>query len=74
MFLNASAVNARVCAADCTSTIGVSPVTVIVSDTAPTFKSAFTDAVKFAVTSIPSRFTPLNPGSVNVTLYTPGAG
>ena len=55
-----------------TSTIGVSPVTVIVSVTAPTFISAFTVAVKDPVSSMPSRTTVVKPGSVNVTEYVPG--
>jgi len=38
----------------------------------PTRNSAFTDAVKVPVSSIPSRFTVLNPASEKVTLYTPG--
>jgi hypothetical protein len=50
-----------------TSTIGVSPVTVIVSSSAPTFRSPLTVATKFPVSSIPSRFTELKPGSENVT-------
>ena len=50
------------------STIGVSPVTVIVSSIAPTFMSAFTVATNEPASSMPSRFTVLNPGSVNVTL------
>ena len=52
----------------CVSTIGDSPVTVIVSSTAPTFISALTVAVKFEVSSMPSRDTVANPGSVNVTV------
>ena len=51
----------------CVSTIGVSPVTVIVSASAPTFRSAFTAAVNEPVSSMPSRFTVLKPVSVNVT-------
>ena len=51
----------------CTSTIGVSPVTVIVSSSAPTLKSAFTVATKFPDSSIPSRRTRLNPGNSNTT-------
>ena len=51
----------------CTSTIGVSPVTVIVSSSAPTFRSPFTVATKFPDSSMPSRLTVLKPGSVNVT-------
>jgi hypothetical protein len=51
----------------CTSTIGVSPVTVIVSVTWPTLSSAFTDATNVPVSSMPSRLTVLKPGSVNVT-------
>jgi hypothetical protein len=34
--------------------------------------SALTGAVNDAVSSTPSRFTVLNPGKVNVTVYTPG--
>ena len=56
----------------CVSTSGVSPVTVIVSSTAPTCMSAFTVAVKPAVSTIPSRRKPVNPGSENVTVYVPG--
>ena len=51
----------------CTSTIGVSPVTVIVSSRAPTFRSPFTVATNDPVNSIPSRLTVLKPGNVNVT-------
>ena len=50
-----------------TSTIGVSPVTVMVSSTAPTLRSALTVAVNEPVSSMPSRLTVLNPVSVNVT-------
>src|SRR6266850_2303841 len=56
----------------CTSTMGVSPVTVIVSSSAPTLRSAFTVATKFPDSSIPSRRTMLNPGNSNVTAYAPG--
>jgi hypothetical protein len=49
------------------STIGVSPVTVIVSARVPTFISALIDAVKEPVSSTASRFTVLNPVSENVT-------
>ena len=52
----------------CTSTIGVSAATVIVSSIAPTLSSALTGAVKSAVNSTLSRRTVLNPGSVKVTL------
>ena len=52
----------------CTSTIGVSPVTVIVSSSAPTFRSALTVATKVPAISIPSRLTVLKPGKVNVTV------
>ena len=52
----------------CTSTSGVAPETVIVSSSAPTFRSALTVAVNVPVSSIPSRFTALKPGSVNVTV------
>ena len=55
----------------CTSTIGDSPVTVIVSWTAPTRRSALTVAVIRPVSSMPSRLTLENPGSVNVTSYVP---
>src|SRR2546423_7217151 len=55
-----------------TSTTGVSPVTVIVSASAPTFRSALTVATNDPVSSIPSRLTVLKPGSVNVTSYVPG--
>jgi hypothetical protein len=55
-----------------TSTIGVSPVTVIVSSIAPTRSSAFTDATNDPVSSMPSRLTVLKPGTVNVTAYRPG--
>jgi hypothetical protein len=54
------------------STIGLSPVTVIVSCTAPTFSSASMFDVKLGDTSTPSRFTLLKPVSENVTLYVPG--
>jgi len=50
-----------------TSTTGVSPVTVIVSATAPTLRSALTVAVNEPVSSMPSRRTPLNPVRENVT-------
>jgi site-specific recombinase XerD len=56
----------------CTSTVGAAPVTVTVSASAPTRRSAFTVAVNDAVNSIPSRLTVLKPDSVNVTVYTPG--
>ena len=63
-----SGVTARVVVALCTSTTGASPVTVIVSSSTPTRISAFTDAVKFASISIPSRRVVVKPGSVKVTL------
>ncbi len=50
----------------CTSTMGVSAATVIVSSIAPTFSSALTGAVKSAVNSTFSRRTVLKPGSVKV--------
>ena len=53
-------------AAVCTSTIGVSPVTVIVSARLPTLRSALTVVVPDPVNSMPSRFTVLKPASVNV--------
>ena len=67
MSLNIVDVSARCCAADWMSTTGVSPVTVIVSVTAPTLRSAFTVAVKLTFTSMASRLTVLKPASVNVT-------
>ena len=54
------------------STIGEAAVTVIVSWSDPTCRSAFTCAVKPEVSEIPSRRTVLNPGSVKVTVYAPG--
>jgi hypothetical protein len=66
--LNAVSVIARVCADDWMSTIGLSPVTVMVSSTAPTRMSASMFEVKLGDTSIPSRLTVLNPGSVKLTL------
>src|SRR5262245_30274462 len=55
-----------------TSTIGVSPVTVIVSATEPTFRSALMVITPAPVTSTFSRLTVLKPVSVNVTAYAPG--
>ena len=52
----------------CTSTIGVSPVTVIVSWTVPTFMSALIDAVNDPVSSTPSRLTVLKPVNEKVTV------
>ena len=51
----------------CVSTTGLAPLTVIVSSTPPTLRSAFTVAVNPVVNSMPSRFTAEKPGSVNVT-------
>ena len=51
----------------CTSTIGDSPVTVIVSVSAPTRRSALMVAVNDPSRATPSRLTVVNPGSVNVT-------
>src|SRR5438477_8611055 len=56
----------------CTSTIGVSPVTVIVSSRVPTLRSALTVATKVPESSMPSRLTVLKPGRENVTEYVPG--
>jgi hypothetical protein len=50
------------------STMGDSPVTVIVSCSVPTFISAFTVAMKSDVSSMPSRTTVPKPGSVKVTV------
>jgi hypothetical protein len=52
----------------CVSTIGVSPVTVIVSLMAPTFISASTVAAKFEVSSMPSRTMLEKPGSAKLTV------
>jgi hypothetical protein len=65
-------VSARCAFVFCTSTVGAWPLTVIVSATLPTVRSAFTVAVNVPRSSIPSRLTVLNPASVNVTVYTPG--
>ena len=50
------------------STIGVSPVTVIVSASVPTRISALMAAVNEPVNSTPSRLTLLNPVSEKVTV------
>ena len=63
-----SRVMTRCCTTFWMSTVGAAPVTVTVSVTAPTRMSAFTVAVKDAVSSMPSRLTVLNPVSVKVTL------
>jgi hypothetical protein len=55
-----------------TSTTGDDPDTVIVSLTSPIRSSAFTVALNPVVSSIPSRLSAANPGSVKVTVYTPG--
>ncbi len=55
-------------AAFCTSTIGVSPVTVIVSSSVPTFMSAFTSTVPEPPSSTASRLTILKPVSVKLTV------
>src|SRR5262245_7740179 len=60
------------CCTRCVSTTGDSPVTVTVSVISPTRRSALTMAVNCVVSSMPSRLTPANPGSVNETTYTPG--
>ena len=52
----------------CTSTTGVSPVTVTVSARAPTLRSALMVAVNDPVNSIPSRRNVLKPCKVNVTV------
>ena len=51
----------------CVSTSGLSPLTVTVSCSAPTGRSAFTAAVNPDVSWTPSRTSVLNPGSVKVT-------
>ena len=48
-------------AAFCTSTMGVSPVTVIVSSSVPTFMSALSCTVPEPASSMPSRLTTLKP-------------
>ena len=58
----------RCCFAVCTSTTGLSPVTVMVSSSPPTLSSAFSVATKSAGRTNPSRLTVPNPGSVNVTV------
>src|SRR5262245_53564352 len=55
-----------------TSTVGVAPVTVTLSSTEPTCKSALTVAVKAVGSSIPRRTTDVNPARLKVTSYTPG--
>ena len=52
----------------CRSTTGDSPVTVIVSSSEPTRRSAFTLTVAEPESSTPSRATVLNPVSVNFTV------
>ena len=51
-----------------TSTIGLSPETVIVSSSAPTFRSALSVETKSAGSTNPSRLTVVNPVSVKVTV------
>src|SRR5689334_18497251 len=55
------------------STTGVSPVTVIVSETLPTFMSALMLTTPLPATSTSSRLTVEKPVSVNVTVYLPGS-
>src|SRR5262245_8074201 len=52
--------------------MGLSPVTVMVSSSDPTRRSAFTVAANPALIAIPSRRTVVNPASANVTVYVPG--
>ncbi len=56
----------------CVSTTGVSPVTVIVSETAPTRSAMLIGMTPEPLTSTPSRFTVLKPESVAVSVYVPG--
>ena len=56
----------------CTSTIGDSPLTVIVSATPPTFISMLTAAVNEPVSWMSSRLTVANPARLNETVYVPG--
>jgi hypothetical protein len=67
-----SRVTTRCVTTFCTSTVGVSPVTVIVSSSEPTRRSTLMFAVNDAVSSTPSRRTVLKPCSANVTVYDPG--
>src|SRR4029450_9960187 len=55
-----------------TSTIGDAPVTVSVSVTPPTVRSASTVALNDTDSSMPSRFTWLNPGRAHGTEQVPG--
>ena len=55
-----------------TSTIGVCPLTVTVSCSSPTVRSAFTVATNVPVSTMPSRLTVLKPVNENVTAYVPG--
>src|SRR5215831_2647945 len=55
------------------STTGVSEVTVMVSATAPTRRSALMVKTPAPETSTPSRFTVVNPVNANVTEYVPGS-
>ena len=52
----------------CVSTTGDAPVTVIVSEIAPTLSEMFTAAVNPAPSSMPSRFTLEKPSSEKVTV------
>ncbi len=63
-----SLVTTRCVTTFCTSTVGDCPVTVTVSSSAPTRISTLTFAVNEAVSSMPSRFTVLKPGRLNVTV------
>ncbi len=53
---------------DCVSTTGDAPVTVMVSEMAPTARLTLMGAVKPALSSIPSRRTVENPGRLKVTV------
>ena len=68
MTFSTSRVSTFCCRTFCVSTTGLAPVTVTVSSSAPTRRSALTVAVKPVLSSIPSRLTVLNPGSVKVTV------
>ena len=56
------------CTFDLVSTVGDSPVTVIVSDTLPTSIFALIVATNAALMTMPSRTIPLKPCSSNFTL------
>jgi len=66
-FSTTSRANTRCCDTFCVSMSGADPLTVTVSCTSPTDRSALMFAVKPVVNSMPSRRTLPNPVSENVT-------